>query len=148
MTGSDWQEGAASGGLPSGERRRAQRYRIEANATVRKDGGEPIPATVLNISASGILLRLGGRILLEPGEAVTVEVELPGDSDKPLSPWGIGRIVRVDGDRSAIQLCAGSFHPLPAQPETPSLDPDGKATASGRRKRRRRDQTSPGSTLR
>jgi hypothetical protein len=107
------------------ERRRAERYPIEAHVTVRKQSGETIPATAANISSSGMLLRLAQPFPLRLGDEVTVEVALPDHPDKPLSAWGLGTVVRLDGLSSAVHLCAGSFHPLCPEPcPTEAEDPN------------------------
>jgi len=91
------------------ERRRAPRYRINTRVIIRNERGEPIPAVVVDISSSGMLVHLDRPNPFQIGEAVTVEVALPHRVDAPLSPWAIGSVVRLDGERSAIQLHAGSF---------------------------------------
>lgn len=94
------------------DRRRAPRYPIEARVTVRRSTGETVLATSVNVSSSGILLHVEEPSRFEVGEEVSVELDLPSDHDQPLPVWGIGRIVRLDVQRSAIQLDAGSFHDL------------------------------------
>jgi PilZ domain-containing protein len=91
------------------ERRKAQRYAIRTKVVIRREHGEPISAVATDISSSGMLVHPDPPAPFHLGEAVTVEVELPEDSDQPFSPWGIGRIVRLDGEKSAIQLSAGCF---------------------------------------
>jgi hypothetical protein len=94
------------------DRRKAPRYPIEARMTVRKANGEAVLATSVNVSSSGILLAVEQSSRFEMGEQVTVEIDLPDDPEKAFSVWGVGRVVRVDTQRSAIQLDAGSFHDL------------------------------------
>ena len=110
------------------ERRRAQRYPIEAKAIVRDGSGEAIEAISINISSNGVLLHVDRPSPLKLGEQVSVEIELPREPDKPLSVWAIGRVVRNDGARSAIELLAGNFDPFREQPDNPpaALDPNGK----------------------
>jgi len=83
---------------------------METTVVVRKESGETIPARAVNISSSGMLVRLEGPLPFHVGETVTVEVQLSSHSDRPFSSWGIGQVVRLDGRRSAIHLRAGSFH--------------------------------------
>ncbi len=93
------------------ERRRAPRYGMEARVTIHKASGEIVSATSVNISSSGVLLKVspdGFKI----GEEVTIELDLPNEPEKALAVWGVGRVVRVDSEGSAIQLDAGSFHNL------------------------------------
>src|SRR5271165_5308378 len=94
------------------ERRSEARYPIEAKAMVRKKSGEGMQATALDISSSGMLLHLDQPFSLALDEAVTVDVELPEDSDKPFSSWGIGRVTRIDTCGTAIQLHGGQFESL------------------------------------
>jgi hypothetical protein len=96
------------------ERRRAPRYPIEARVIVSKTDGETVLANCLNVSSSGILIEVEQPSRFQIGEEVTVELDLPNDADKALSVWGVGRVVRVDAQQSAIQLDAGSFHDLQA----------------------------------
>jgi c-di-GMP-binding flagellar brake protein YcgR len=91
------------------DRRNAPRYTIPAGVILHRESGAPIPATAVNISSSGMLVRLEQPVRLKLGESVTVEVELSGHDRKALSNWGIGSVVRVDGDGAAIQLRAGHF---------------------------------------
>lgn len=74
-----------------------------------RENGEAIPAGACDISSSGMLVHPDLPISFAPGETVTVDVVLPDDREKSLSTWGIGRVVRLDGERTAIQLCAGRF---------------------------------------
>jgi len=91
------------------ERRKAPRYRINARVVIRNERGDPVPAVVVDISSSGMLVHLDWPNPFQIGEAVTLEVALPHGVDAPLSPWAIGSVVRLDGERSAIHLHAGSF---------------------------------------
>jgi len=91
------------------ERRRATRYPVEARVKVRATSGRVFPATAVNISSSGMLLQMPQPFPLSLGEEVTVEVDLPGSSDKALSVWGLAKVVRLDDLHSAVQLSAGSF---------------------------------------
>ncbi len=91
------------------ERRKAPRYPIHTRVIIRRECGEPIPGVADDISTSGMLVHMDQPASFRLGEDVTVEVELPDDSDLAFSRWGIGRVVRVDREHSAIQLTAGSF---------------------------------------
>jgi len=91
-------------------RRLAERFSITTAVILYKRHGEGIPANAVNISSSGMLVRLERSVPFEVDEEVAVETALTGHSDKPFSPWGIGRVVRVDTEHCAVQLRAGSFH--------------------------------------
>jgi hypothetical protein len=100
------------------ERRQAQRYRIDARVIIHRADGERVPGVVADISGSGLSVRPDRPCPIQVGEALTVEVEFSGHSDKPLPRWGVGRVVRLDGDRIALQLAAASF----ADPAPPLAD--------------------------
>ena len=91
------------------ERRKAPRYPIQARVVIHRHAGGPISATAVDISSSGMLVRLDQPMPFCLDEAVEVELELPAASDQPFSHWGMGRVVRLDGERSAIELRAGKF---------------------------------------
>jgi c-di-GMP-binding flagellar brake protein YcgR len=94
------------------ERRKETRYPVEANVTVRKKGGETIQAKAVDISSSGMRLRLGGGCPLGLDEEVTVEVQLPDGADRPFSSWGLGRVAHIDSNGAGIQLYGGQFNPI------------------------------------
>jgi hypothetical protein len=93
----------------SEERRRAVRYPIEAQVTIHTKSGQSSTAKAVNISSSGMLLQLPQPFSLNPGDEVTVEVDLPDEPDKALASWGLGTVVRLDGLGSAVHLSAGHF---------------------------------------
>src|SRR5271168_5243810 len=84
-------------------RRNAERYQINTPVIIRRVCGDSVSALAIDISSSGMLVRLDPPIPFELGESVTVEVELAQHTDKPFSPWGIGRVVRVDTETCAVQ---------------------------------------------
>jgi c-di-GMP-binding flagellar brake protein YcgR len=92
------------------DRRRAPRFPIEARVTVEKASGESFSAAAVNISSSGMLLRMEPPFPLELDDEVTVEIELPDDPEKAFSAWGLGKVVRMDRESSAIELSAGEFY--------------------------------------
>jgi PilZ domain len=105
---------------PSAERRKETRYPVEAKVLVRMANGETVHATAVNISSSGMRLLCPNRCCpLTPGEAVTVDVELPDRPDQPFSSWGLGRVAHVDGGDAGIQLYGGHFEPLPPKEDEP-----------------------------
>src|ERR1035438_6323468 len=95
----------------STERRTEARYPIEAKVIIRKNSGETIPATAANISGGGMLLHVEQPSKFRIGEAVTVQVELPDNPDKPFVSWGLARVVRFNDSYFGIQLSAGVFEP-------------------------------------
>jgi hypothetical protein len=48
---------------------------------------------------------------LAVGEEVLCDLALPDSSEQAFSPWGIGRVVRVDAEAAALELEAGLFKP-------------------------------------
>lgn len=94
------------------DRRRAPRHPIHAQSVLHP-GSEsaPIAATTVDVSASGVLLDLGARPASHPGDQVTCELNLPTSADPELPCWGLGRVVRNQGARSAIQLDAAIYSP-------------------------------------
>lgn len=97
------------------ERRKEIRYPAKANVTLRKKDGAVIQATAVDISSSGMRLRFGQHCPLLLHEEVTVDVELPDQSDKPFSAWGLGRVAYVAGGDAGIQLFGGQFQPEPGE---------------------------------
>jgi c-di-GMP-binding flagellar brake protein YcgR len=93
------------------ERRSEPRYPIEAHVIVHKNNGETISATAANISGGGMLLHVEQLSSLSLGEAVTVEVELPDEPDKPFVSWGLANVVRFNGSHFGVQLRAGTYGP-------------------------------------
>lgn len=100
---------------PLADRRREPRYPIGASVALKKNNGEIIRATALDISSSGMRLeieQLPCPIALD--EEITIEIELPEYPDKPFSMWGVGRVAHIGAGKAGIQLRAGHFDPLPS----------------------------------
>jgi len=91
------------------ERRRAERFPLEARVLLRTSQGLTLPAAAVNISSSGMLLTLEQENLLTLGEEVTIEVDLSGRIDGPFSEWGLAKVVRLEERKCAVQLSAGYF---------------------------------------
>lgn len=92
------------------DRRVAPRYAGGARALIHRKRGGPVPATVVNISTSGMLLNLDQPTGFQLDETVTVEIQEPLNPEQAFSCWGIGIVVRLEPGRSAIHLRAGTFH--------------------------------------
>jgi len=84
------------------ENRKEPRYPFCATAIIERSTGERVPASTVNVSGGGLLLRVEADSTMELGESVTCEVKLYGN--KPLQSWGRGRIVRVDKPLVAIDF--------------------------------------------
>ncbi len=104
------------------ERRQAERYRIDAKVIVRHGRGERIPGVVVDISSSGLAVRLGRPYPFKVGDMLTVEVEFSGHGEKPIPHWGVARVVRLDGDRIAMSLAAASFADPVSKPAEKEFD--------------------------
>jgi hypothetical protein len=79
----------------------------------KKDGGQAIAATAVDIGSSGMRLITGQPCSLDIEDEVSVEIELPELPDKPFSTWGIGRVAYKNERGIGIQLHGGKFLPLP-----------------------------------
>ncbi|HTR39472.1 MAG TPA: PilZ domain-containing protein [Bryobacteraceae bacterium] len=93
----------------SSDRRKEPRYPLSAQVLLRKENGESVYATAIDISSSGMRLQIDGPASLELNEVVTVELELPDQPEKPFSSWGIGRVAHLDSTRMGVELSAGRF---------------------------------------
>jgi len=99
------------------ERRKTQRYPLEAPVKLRRKNGEAIPARSMNLSSSGLRLCMQAEPCpLAVDEEITLEVELPEGPERGFSAWGVGRVVYVDGATVGIQLYGGQFE-LPSEGE-------------------------------
>ena len=85
------------------------RYPLRAQVLLRRENGESVYATAIDISSSGMRLQIEGPASLELNEVVTVELELLDQPEKPFSSWGIGRIAHLDSDLMGVELSAGRF---------------------------------------
>lgn len=101
------------------EKRKEERYLLATEAIVERKTGEQFVAFTLNVSGSGVLLALRNAAL-RVGEEVRCGIRLY--EGKPPQSWGVGRVVRVDDSRVAID-----FEPSAAGHGSPdrchSIDP-------------------------
>lgn len=92
------------------EKRREPRFQIEANARIKISVGDrSATGHTVNVSGSGALVELSAPLELNVGDRLVCEFDVPADPDKPLSNWGTGRVLRVEGSRIAIALDSGAF---------------------------------------
>jgi hypothetical protein len=84
------------------QKRREARYPLQTNALFERRTGEQIAGSTVNISGSGVLLDLAEDSDLKMGEEVGCSIQLY--PDKPLQAWGVGKVVRVDSRRVAIEF--------------------------------------------
>jgi c-di-GMP-binding flagellar brake protein YcgR len=94
------------------ERRREPRFSIGAEAVLRRcDSQQSYPATTVNVSAGGLLLKLAETCPFQVGEHLICEVALADSAERALASWGVGRVVRVDQVNMAVELKAAVFSP-------------------------------------
>jgi len=91
------------------DRRREPRFDIGAHANVwRLNESDKYPAVTLNISGAGLLLQVNSNPFAV-GDQVTCEIELAEPHEHPFASWGVGRVVWVDENNTAIELTTGVF---------------------------------------
>ena len=96
---------------------------MEAEASISsKDGGEPVPATTINVSGSGVYLRSERPTGLTVGDEVSCDLNVGKGSEDTLPSWGLGRVVRVDDKGTAVELTAAIFSGAETAPEGDDKD--------------------------
>lgn len=80
------------------------RHEMHTAAIIERRIGEPIAASTVNVSGSGVLLALEQPSDLSVGDEVGCSIELY--AGKPPQGWGVGKVVRVDDDCVAIEFNA------------------------------------------
>jgi len=110
------------------DQRREERFPIKTGATVEvQKRGEIVNATTINISGCGVLLQFEIPTQLAVGDPVVCEFAVTSEGDLPLPCWGVGDVVRVDGNRVAVDFKAGGLSPLECEPivePPPDSEPD------------------------
>lgn len=95
--------------IPSSERRRETRFSVGSQAILRRrEGGDTYSAMTLNISTGGLLLAVSPNPFAV-GDELLCEIALPDAPDQAFVSWGLGRVVRVDDSKGAIELKSGVF---------------------------------------
>ena len=83
---------------------------LKASAVVRKgEKGESLRAEVVDASGGGILLMVRSVPSLVLGDELICDVSLPAGLELAIPRHGMGTVVRVDGERTAIQFNAAVF---------------------------------------
>jgi len=99
------------------ERRREARHPIEASATIQLyRNGEAVDGTTIDVSSSGLRLKVMDHSRLRVGDEVICEVVPPQDEGKGKGVWKTGRLVRINQNEVAIQLSSGALDPILRQP--------------------------------
>jgi hypothetical protein len=94
-------------GVP--EQRKELRQPVRAAAIIEQRTGRRISGSTVDLSGSGVLLDLAQPADLAVGEEVGCSVQLyPG---KAPQAWGVGKVVRVDRLRVAIQFTGIDWDP-------------------------------------
>jgi hypothetical protein len=83
-------------------RRREQRFPVDAEAILERGNGEQIQASTVNVSGSGVLLQTPENLTLAVGEQVQCGIKLY--EGKPPQSWGHGKVIRVENSRVAIEF--------------------------------------------
>ena len=95
------------------EKRKEVRYPVQASASIEIMGtSETTSATTSNLSESGVLLHCDQPTGFSRGDKVSCEFNVHPGRDESLPCWGIGNVVRVDGDTVAVALTAAGFEPV------------------------------------
>jgi PilZ domain len=82
--------------------RKEVRYTLQLHAILQRNTGESILGSTVNASGSGVLLEIALPPDLRLGERVCCSMELY--AGKAPQEWGVGRIVRIEGSRVAIEF--------------------------------------------
>ena len=92
------------------DRRKGQRFAMSAAAVLSSpNDGRKYPATTVNISGGGVLLRTESSHPFRAGDVVVCEIA-PGDlPNQPFFSWALGTVVRAGSNNAAIQLKSGIF---------------------------------------
>lgn len=87
------------------ERRKEARFSVPAVASAAPQGGSDMgKATAVNMSAGGVLLRFDHPVSLAAGDRIECNILMADEAERPLSYWGLGRIVRAEGCSVAVEL--------------------------------------------
>ena len=82
--------------------RREERHPLRTDAILQRKTGERILGSTINISGSGVLLDVAQAEELRLGEEVGCQIHLY--DGKPPQDWGVGKVVRVDNCRVAVEF--------------------------------------------
>jgi hypothetical protein len=99
------------------ERRRERRYDAGAHATLSTAAGITHEGTLVNISGSGVLLRIDEPADIVVGDHVTCEIGPVHIDEEAFPDWGAGRVAWLKGDFVGVELTLATFQ----------LDPQGLA---------------------
>jgi hypothetical protein len=107
-------------GSDGSEKRKELRIAIEGTATVTANhNGRSMPATTVDMTSAGVLLRFAEANQFATGDLVTCDFFVLRDDDSLLPYWGVGTICRVDGCDVAIALDATGLCELKSETAEP-----------------------------
>lgn len=98
--------------------RKETRHPLRSDAILERRTGTQIAGSTVNVSGSGVLLDLDHTAELALGEEVGCSIRLY--DGKPPQAWGVGKVVRVDNLRVAIEF-TGIDWSAPDSKNTPHL---------------------------
>ena len=99
------------------ERRKEGRHQIETDATIQLyRNGVAMDGTTIDVSSSGLRLRVMTYGQLRVGDQVICEVIPPPESEKEKGVWHKGKLVRVGEREVAVELPSGALDPILHQP--------------------------------
>ncbi len=84
--------------------------RVPVRAFVhRPANGDTITATAVRITNDGVILQFEKACALKLGEEVICEIVLQNQQRKAVPSWGLGRVVHIENDRTALEFYAEVF---------------------------------------
>ncbi len=92
------------------DKRREPRFDIRAGTAVglyRK--AQVLNATTVNMSGCGVLLQFDDSVHLAVGDTVMCDFNIQDQAGQMLPCWAEGTVVRLDGDRVAVDFRSGGW---------------------------------------
>jgi hypothetical protein len=94
----------------STDKRREPRLEIRAGTAIALyKKAQVLNATTVNMSGCGVLLQLADSVHLAVGDSVMCDFNVQGQADQTLPCWAEGTVVRVEGDRVAVDFRGGGW---------------------------------------
>lgn len=94
------------------ERRKEPRFGVGGRCVLKNaEGDQNYDAKIVNISTGGLLLETLVPHPFKVGDEVSCRIAVPEDAERPFASWGLGRVVRVDERKTAVELMAATFTP-------------------------------------
>ena len=110
------------------QRRREPRFEIEIGATVKvKNHDRVVRATTVSGSGCAVLLQFKEAMRLKAGESVMCHFKASDQTRDALPYWVIGHVIRVDGNRIALDFRAGIFSSMEMEADALSDESDARS---------------------